>query len=177
MSRPHLFSRARTVLVALAAPLGAAALLACDAAETPMEPFAGPQLDYANGGEPELSSCNDPTPGERWTASIGPAGGTYNMGNNTVVVPANAVSSTGLLYFRELSATSLQVRITSSVTLNASLEVTVSAEHCETEATQTVWLYDETEQEPETLVQGGYIPDTDNMRFWTIQPGAYALAN
>ena len=104
MSRAHLFSRTRTVLVALTAPFGAATLLACDAGEA-MEPTGGPQLDYWNGGEPVLTPCNDPTPGEKWSVMISPAGGTYNMGNNTVVVPANAVSSTGMLYLKELSST------------------------------------------------------------------------
>jgi len=178
MLRPDLSSRVRAVLVALAAPLGAAAVLACDATEHALlDPDVTPQLDYASGGDPEPVLCNDPTPGERWTASITPAGGTFNMGPNTVIVPANAVSTSGLLYFRELSSSTLQVRITANVAINSSLEVIVSAENCEVDVAQTVWLYDEVGQDFEDLVDGDYDTGTTNMRFWTIQPGAYALAN
>ena len=178
MTRPDLTLRVRAALIALAAPLGASSLIACDTEDASvLDPSFEPRMDYADGGEPVAAMCNDPTPGQKWTAFISPAGGTFNMGPNTVIVPANAVSTVGQLYLRELSSTSLQVRISSNVTINASLEVIVSAENCETDVAQTVWLYDETNQEFDEVVQGRYDTGTTNMRFWTIQPGAYALAN
>jgi len=178
MPRPQLLSRVRTLLLALAAPLSAAALLACDATEPgALEPGVGPQFEYANGGDPEPIACNDPTPDERWVANITPAGGTFNMGPNTIIVPANAVSSNGHLYLRELSATTLRMRVNSTVTITKPLEVRVSAENCVIDVAQTVWLYDEVEGEFEQRVDGSYLEGTDDMRFWTIQPGAYALAD
>ena len=178
MSRPDVLSRVRTLVVGLTAPLGAAGLIACDASDASLlEPGRGPQFAYGSGGNPELASCSDPTPGQKWTVEVTPAGGTFNMGPNTIVVPANAVAATGMIYLRELSATSLKVSLSSSVALNASLEVIMSAENCETQATQTVWLYDQTNEEFEQVVNGAYLPNTENMRFWTIQPGAYALAD
>jgi hypothetical protein len=110
-------------------------------------------------------------------ANIGPAGGTFNMGPNRVIVPANAVSANGHLYMRELSDTTLQVRILTTLTINQPLEVIVSAENCFVDVAQTVWMYDEMDSEFEQVVNGGYLPGTDDMRFWTIQPGAYALAD
>lgn len=178
MLYPDLRRRVRSILLALSAPLGAAALFACDAtSESLFEPTLEPQSDYANGGEPEFALCNDPTPGEKWTAEVTPSGGTFTMGPNTLIVPANAVSASGLIYLKELSSSSLLVRITSTQTLNQNLEVIVSTQNCDIEATQTVWLYDQPTQTFDEVVDGE--PDTQNetMRFWTIQPGAYALAD
>jgi hypothetical protein len=174
MSYLYSRKRARRLLSAIAAPFAAAGLLACEASDE-LTLAAGPQFAYSEGGEPELALCDDPTPGQKWTASVTPAGGTLTMGPNSVIVPANAVSSSGLIYLRELDSSSLQMRLTSSVTLNATVEVVVSTENCEVIPQQTVWLYDEAQQQFEDIVDSD--PGNQEMRFWTIQPGAYALAN
>lgn len=177
MLHPDLGKRARAIVIALVAPLTTTALLACDASEqNPLDP-SEPQFADAYEGELDFAPCWDPTPGERWTVAVGPAGGTFNMGPNTVIVPANAVATTALISLRELSQTSLQVRVNSTVPLNSNVEIIMSTENCTTQAGGSLWEYDE--------AQGQFIPmiaaepDTteDTMRFWTIQPGAYALAD
>ena len=174
MPRPKHGRRTRALFPTLVVPLVAAGLIACESPE-PLQPEPGPSFAYANGGEPELAPCYDPTPDERWTAIVSSAGGTFSMGPNTLVVPPNAVSTTALISLRELDQYSLRMRVTSTEPINANLEVAMSTDNCETVSTQTVWLFDETQQEFEDLVDSD--PEPDDIRFWTIYPGVYALAN
>lgn len=177
MLYPDLRRRVRSILFALSAPLGAATLFACDATDNPILEPNQPQLDYANGGEPEFAVCNDPTPGEKWTAWVSPSGGTFTMGPNTLIVPPNTVTTMAFIYLKELSSSALQVRVTSSEPIHQTLEVIVSTQNCEIAVAQTVWLYDESVQEFDEQVVSQPDNGNERMRFWTIQPGAYALAD
>ena len=176
MQYPVRRSRIRALVFALS-PIGAAALASCDAPRDLTDPAFAPQENYSSGGAPALIACSDPTPLEKWSVGVGPAGGTFTMGPNTLIVPAGTVSGPALMYLKELSSTSLQMRVSSTLTLNDTVEVIMSTQNCNVEDTQLVWRFDETTQEMEDIVISEQDPTNNNMRFWTIQPGAYALAD